>query len=167
MYILTLLCNQKENYYCWSSMIMSSYFNVFAPKNDKDLCWYHPKPHYARGVSKLLEGSVNSHIKWLAFIFLRVSRVTSPSRKSLFMQLKCDSSPSCRLEFPSLKESMSLSNAFGGFRALNTCWGPCTGGWSYTTRWWQSNEAQLTDFCRIWFCFRNLLSVWTFSDPTH
>ncbi len=39
-------------------MIMSSYFNVFAPKNDKDLCWYHPKPHFARGVSKLLEGSV-------------------------------------------------------------------------------------------------------------
>ncbi len=24
-------------------MIMSSYFNVFAPKNDKDLCWYRPK----------------------------------------------------------------------------------------------------------------------------
>ncbi len=40
-------------------MIMSSYFNVFAPKNDKDLCWYRPKPHFARGVSKLLEGSVN------------------------------------------------------------------------------------------------------------
>ncbi len=39
-------------------MIMSSYFNVFAPKNDKDLCWYRPKPHFARGVSKLLEGSV-------------------------------------------------------------------------------------------------------------
>ncbi len=35
MYILPLLCNQNENYYCWSSMIMSSYFNVFAPKNDK------------------------------------------------------------------------------------------------------------------------------------
>ncbi len=45
MYILPLLCNQNENYYCWSSMIMSSCFNVFAPKNDKDLC-------------KLLEGSV-------------------------------------------------------------------------------------------------------------
>ncbi len=31
MYILPLLqyvCNQNENYYCWSSMIMSSYFNV-------------------------------------------------------------------------------------------------------------------------------------------
>ncbi len=40
-------------------MIMSSYFNVFAPKNYKDLCWYHPKPHFARGVSKLLEGSVH------------------------------------------------------------------------------------------------------------
>ncbi len=39
-------------------MIMSSYFNVFAPKNDKDLCWYRPKPHFVRGVSKLLEGSV-------------------------------------------------------------------------------------------------------------
>ncbi len=39
-------------------MIMSSYFNVFAPKNDKDLCWYRPKPHFSRGVSKLLEGSV-------------------------------------------------------------------------------------------------------------
>ncbi len=39
-------------------MIMSSYFNVFAPENDKDLCWYRPKPHFARGVSKLLEGSV-------------------------------------------------------------------------------------------------------------
>ncbi len=38
-------------------MIMSSYFNVFAPKNDKDLCWYRPKPHFA-SVSKLLEGSV-------------------------------------------------------------------------------------------------------------
>ncbi len=63
MYILPLLCNQNEKkYYCWSSMIMSSYFNVFAPKNDKendkDLCWYRPKPHFARGVSKLLEGSV-------------------------------------------------------------------------------------------------------------
>ncbi len=58
MYILPLLCNQNENYYCWSSMIMSSYFNVFAPKNDKDLCWYCPKPHFARGVFKLLEGSV-------------------------------------------------------------------------------------------------------------
>ncbi len=45
-------------FYCWSSMIMSSYFNVFAPKNYKDLCWYRPKPHFARGVSKLLEGSV-------------------------------------------------------------------------------------------------------------
>ncbi len=45
-------------FYCWSSMIMSSYFNVFAPKNDKDLCWYRPKPHFARSVSKLLEGSV-------------------------------------------------------------------------------------------------------------
>ncbi len=32
MYILPLLCNHNENYYCWSSMIMSSYFNVFAPK---------------------------------------------------------------------------------------------------------------------------------------
>ncbi len=40
-------------------MIMSSYFNVFAPKNDKDLCGYRPKPHFARGVSKLLEGSVH------------------------------------------------------------------------------------------------------------
>ncbi len=40
-------------------MIMASYFNVFAPKNDKDLCWYLPKPHFAWGVSKLLEGSVN------------------------------------------------------------------------------------------------------------
>ncbi len=41
-------------------MIMSSYFNVpvFAPKNYKDLCWYCPKPHFARGVSKILEGSV-------------------------------------------------------------------------------------------------------------
>ncbi len=43
-------------------MIMSSYFNVFAPKNDKendkDLCWYRPKPHFARGVCKRLEGSV-------------------------------------------------------------------------------------------------------------
>ncbi len=38
-------------------MILSSYFNVFAPKNDKDLCWYRPKPHFA-SVSKLLEGSV-------------------------------------------------------------------------------------------------------------
>ncbi len=27
---------------------MSSYFNVFAPKNDKDLCWYRPKPHFSR-----------------------------------------------------------------------------------------------------------------------
>ncbi len=32
MYILPLFCNQNENYYCWSSMIMSSYFNVFAQK---------------------------------------------------------------------------------------------------------------------------------------
>ncbi len=39
-------------------MIMSSYLNVFAPKNYKDLRWYRPKPHFARGVSKLLEGSV-------------------------------------------------------------------------------------------------------------
>ncbi len=36
MYILPLLCNQNDNYYCWSSMIMSSYFNMFAPKNNKD-----------------------------------------------------------------------------------------------------------------------------------
>ncbi len=28
MYILPLLWNKNENYYCWSSMIMSSYFNV-------------------------------------------------------------------------------------------------------------------------------------------
>ncbi len=50
IYILTLLCNQNENYYCWSSMIMSNYFNVFAPKNDKDLCWYRPKAHFWRAV---------------------------------------------------------------------------------------------------------------------
>ncbi len=43
-------------------MIMSSYFNVFAPKKYKDLCWYRPKPHFARGVSKLLEGSVYVYI---------------------------------------------------------------------------------------------------------
>ncbi len=46
-------------------MIMSSFFNVFAPKNDKEnykyLCWYRPKPHFARGVSKLLEGSVRQY----------------------------------------------------------------------------------------------------------
>ncbi len=48
MYILPLLCNQNENYYCWSSMMMSSYFNVFAPKNYKDLCWYRPKPQFSR-----------------------------------------------------------------------------------------------------------------------
>ncbi len=46
-------------------MIMSSYFNVFAPKNkeNKDLCWYRPKPHFARGVSKLLEGSVYTYTR--------------------------------------------------------------------------------------------------------
>ncbi len=55
-------------YYCWSSMIMSSYFNVFAPKNDKDLCWYRPKPHFARGVSKLLEGSVYQYFLIMALI---------------------------------------------------------------------------------------------------
>ncbi len=48
MYILPLLCNQNENYYCWSSVIMSRYLNVFAPKNEKDLCWYCPKPHFSR-----------------------------------------------------------------------------------------------------------------------
>ncbi len=62
--ILPLLCNQNENYHCWSSMIMSSYFNVqyLHQKNDKDLCWYRPKPHFARGVSKLLEDSVYIYI---------------------------------------------------------------------------------------------------------
>ncbi len=67
MYILPLLSNQNENYYCWSSMIMSSYFNVFAPKNYKDLCWYRPKPHFV-SVSKLLEGSVYAKKEGVTFI---------------------------------------------------------------------------------------------------
>ncbi len=36
MYILPLLCNQNENYYCWSSMIMSSYFNVLSGNARRD-----------------------------------------------------------------------------------------------------------------------------------
>ncbi len=51
-------------------MIMSSYFNVFAPKNDKDLCWYRPKPHFA-SVSKLLEGSVRDVNSLVSQLFLR------------------------------------------------------------------------------------------------
>ncbi len=49
-------------------MIMSSYFNVFAAK--KDLCRYRPKPHFARGVSKLLEGSVY----FRDILLIRISR---------------------------------------------------------------------------------------------
>ncbi len=52
-------------------MIMSSYFNVqyLHQKNYKDLCWYRPKPHFARGVSKLLKGSVDNKYKQYTHIY--------------------------------------------------------------------------------------------------
>ncbi len=45
---------------------------------------------------------INSYTKLLAFFTSLKSQESKSSPKSLFMRLKCDSSPSRRLEFPSL-----------------------------------------------------------------
>ncbi len=73
-------------------MIMSSYFNVqyLHQKNDKDLCWYSPKPHFARSVSNF-GGSVcpvlqDTTVSWQGYKSYRegVNRSRKASRRLVY-----------------------------------------------------------------------------------